>query len=161
MIVTRKRNHISNVTTRKVDTLTCLSKDMPINLWCHSCSDSKNLGPRQKKKPCCQPWIFQETNKIHNRKYFEIINDYFIEKFIELSNKSKNKILVSVSLEDSSNDNYLWKGIMITSRSFLKKYVIDNLRSTALQLENQDSLLETVLSKKKYVISLITQKLRS
>ena len=37
---------------------------------------------------------------------------------------------------------------MITSRSVLKKYVIDNLRSTALQLENQDSLLETVLSKK-------------
>ena len=37
---------------------------------------------------------------------------------------------------------------MITSRSVLKKYVIDNLRSTALQLENQDSLLESVLSKK-------------
>ena len=36
---------------------------------------------------------------------------------------------------------------MVTSRSVLKKYVIDNLRSTALLLENQDSLLETVLSK--------------
>ena len=148
MIVTRKRNHISNVTTRKVGALTCLSKDLPINLWCPSCSDSKNLGPRQKKKPCCQPWIFQETNKIHKRKHFEIIDDHFIEQSIELPNKSKNKILVSVSSEDSSDDNYLCKGIMITSRSVLKKYVIDNLRSTALQLENQDSLLETVLSKK-------------
>ena len=125
-----------------------MSKDLPINLWCHSCSDSKNLGPRQKKKPCCQPWIFQETNKIHKRKHFEIIDDHFIEQSIELPNKSKNKILVSVSSEDSSDDNYLCKGIMITSRSVLKKYVIDNLRSTALQLENQDSLLETVLSKK-------------
>ena len=111
MIVTRKRNLIPNVITRKVGALTCLSKDLPINLWCPSCSDSKNLGPRQKKKPCCQTWIFKETNKIHKRKHFEIIDDYFVEHSIELPNKSKI---------------YLCKGIMITSRSFLKKNVIDN-----------------------------------
>ena len=120
MIVTRKRNHIYNVTTRKVGALTCLSKDLPINLLCNSCSDSKNLGPRQKKKPCRQPWIFQETNMIHKRKHFEMIDDHFIEQSIELSNKYKNNMLVSVSLEDSSDDNYLCKGIMITSRSVLK-----------------------------------------
>ena len=37
---------------------------------------------------------------------------------------------------------------MITSRSILKKYMIDNLRSTALLLENYDFLIETILSKK-------------
>ena len=63
--------------------------------------------------------------------------------------KNNSRSIVSVSLsEDSSDDKYLCKGLMVTSRFFLKKYVIDNLRSTALQLENQDSLLETVLSKK-------------
>ena len=63
--------------------------------------------------------------------------------------KNNSRSIVSVSLsEDSSDDKYLCKGLMVTSRFFLKKYVIDNLRSTALLLENQDSLLETVLSKK-------------
>ena len=82
--------------------------------------DIRPHSPRQKKKTCCQPWIFQETNKIHKRKYFEIIDDHFIEQSIKLPNKSKNNILVSVSSENSSDDNYLCKGIMITSRSVLK-----------------------------------------
>ena len=63
MIVTRKRNHISNVTTRKVGALTCLSKDLPINLWCHSCSDSKNLGPRQKKNPVVNLGYFKKLTR--------------------------------------------------------------------------------------------------
>ena len=142
MVSTRNHKFVSKVTARKVGTLTYLSKYLPINLWCHFCSDYKKL--RQKPKPCFLPWICQNNDNLHKRKHFEIIEYNFIEQSIELPVKKENNIkknsrsILSVSiLKDSSDDKYLCKGLMAISRSFLNSHVIDNLRSTALLLENQ------------------------
>ena len=87
MVVTRKRKITSSVTTRKVGALTCLSKSLPINLWCHCCSDSRNFTPTQKPKPCSKPWISQVNDSLKKRKHYEIIKDYFIQQSIEFSPK--------------------------------------------------------------------------
>ena len=46
MLYTRKLKLISTVTTRKVGDLTCLSKDLPLNLWCHYYSNSKTINSK-------------------------------------------------------------------------------------------------------------------
>ena len=88
----------------------------------------------------------------YRTKHFEIIEDYFITQSIELSDKKVNNIVSTSISEYSSNDKFLRKGFIVTSRSFLKKNVIDYLRFTTLLLKNQDSLLEILLSKKVYDI---------
>ena len=47
--------------------------------------------------------------------------------------------------ENSSDNKYLCKHFNSCFKIYFEPYVINNLRSTALLLENYDSLLDTVI----------------
>ena len=69
MVVTRKISQkMSNISTRKVGVVDCLSKGIPDNLWCLNCSYSNNLTSVEKIKPCCHPWIFEDNSTIFQKK---------------------------------------------------------------------------------------------
>ena len=69
MVVTRKISQkMSNISTRKVGVVDCLSKGIPDNLWCLNCSYSNNLTSVEKIKPCCYPWIFEDNSTIFQKK---------------------------------------------------------------------------------------------
>ena len=55
----------------------CEAKDLPLHLWCNSCSESSNRSTREKIRPCCCPWVFNDDSKPHQIKHYYVIQEYF------------------------------------------------------------------------------------
>ena len=82
---------LSTIFTRKVGTVDCFMEDLLSYLWCSNCSQSSNLAPTEKVRPCCQPWIYKDNSLLFQKKYYYLIQDYLTVEF-EPPVKNKNKL---------------------------------------------------------------------
>ena len=92
MVSTRKSTQkVSTIFTRKVGVVDYFMKDLLSYLWCSNCSQSSNLAPTEKVRPCCQPWIYKNNSLLFQKKYYYLIQDYLTVEF-EPPVKNKNKL---------------------------------------------------------------------
>ena len=68
MVATRKRQSTLRhpLSTRKINTSSCVQKDYATNLLCANCNDSINLDDRKKSLPCKKPWLIDLNNYSFN-----------------------------------------------------------------------------------------------
>ena len=70
MVATRKGQSTLRhpLSTRNINTLSCVQRYYPTNLLCANCNDSMNLGDRKNALPCKKPWLIDLYNCSFNRK---------------------------------------------------------------------------------------------
>ena len=109
MVSTRNSTpNACTISTRKVGAVDCFTKDLPNHLWCSNCSKSSNRAPREKVKPCAQPWIYNDNSFLFQKKNYYLIQEYLTTELEPPVKKKKQSKPSSIRIDedDENNDNY-------------------------------------------------------
>ena len=104
IMVNTRNNRISArlVPIRKNDASSYSQKYFPVNLWCHNCSDSSNLGFRTKTKSYLKPSVINLNGCSRNQtKHFYLIDNYKEKRLLNfIDNSPKNqKLLMNIKFQ--------------------------------------------------------------
>ena len=73
MLSTRSSsNKARKILDASSDPSTCVDKNFPNQTWCNNCRDSVNLGSRQIRKPCEEPWKYKINSNNARERLFAI-----------------------------------------------------------------------------------------
>ena len=66
----------------------CIKKGFTDQIWCNNCRDAINLGWRENRKSCEQPWKYKiENNNARERLFAIKIHNYFNDTKINSTKK--------------------------------------------------------------------------
>lgn len=88
----------SSVTTWKVSTKNYKRTDLPTQLWCNYCSESRNRSTREKVRSCFRPWVIKDDSNPH-KKHITTLSKIISTMYCSLRLKKASNTFINIYLQ--------------------------------------------------------------